>query len=251
MVNIINLSVYYRRRSKSGNKYLKALEDINLVLKDRRIYAMLGPSGCGKTTLIYTIAGLITPARGNVFIDGIKVEGPGNRSTAVILQDFGLFPWKTVEQNIALGLLLRKEEPEKIKSKVDEILNKMSLKPFADYFPGELSGGQRQRVAIGRALALSPSLLLMDEPFSSLDELTRESMQQELLNLWTQNPMTILLVTHSIEEAVFLGQEIIILSSSPGRVIEILKNVGWGKRESDDSYKIAGLIRNKMSRYVV
>ncbi|AYO31038.1 MAG: NitT/TauT family transport system ATP-binding protein [Thermoanaerobacteraceae bacterium] len=245
MVKIENVSVVYSTK----NARVKALENINLTLEDHKIYTMVGPSGSGKTTLIYTIAGLLKPTEGSVSIKGKKVEGP-SRDTAVILQDFGLFPWKTVEQNIALGLIIRKENPDKLRVIVGDILDKLSLKPFAHHYPGQLSGGQKQRVAIGRALALSPSLLLMDEPFSSLDAFNRENMQHELLDLWRQNPMTILLVTHSIEEAVFLGQKIIILSPSPGKIMDIISNEGWGLRQSVRHYKTVNLVRNKMSRYV-
>lgn len=245
MVKIENVSVTY----STINARVKALEDINLILEDGRIYTIVGPSGSGKTTLIYAIAGLLKPSEGSVLIDGEKVVGP-SRNMAVILQDFGLFPWKTVEQNIALGLVIRKENPGKIKAIVEDILDKLSLKPFAHHYPGQLSGGQKQRVAIGRALALSPSLLLMDEPFSSLDAFTRENMQHELLDLWHQNPMTVLLVTHSIEEAVFLGQEIIILSSSPGKIKDIIPNKGWGFREGEWYYKTAGIIRTKLMEYI-
>jgi len=245
MVKVENVSVLYSAK----NARVRALDNIDLTLEDRKIYTMVGPSGSGKTTLIYAIAGLLKPSEGSVFIKGKKVDGPC-MDTAVILQDFGLFPWKTVAQNIALGLTIRKENPLKTKQIVGDILDKLSLKPYARHYPAQLSGGQKQRVAIGRALAISPSLLLMDEPFSSLDAFTRESMQHELLNLWRQNPMTVLLVTHSIEEAVFLGQKIIILSPSPGRITDIISNEGWGFRQSAGHYKTSGLIRNKMSRYI-
>lgn len=245
MIEIVNVSVEYSAK----NARVKALDNINLALEDRKIYTLVGPSGSGKTTLIYAIAGLLKPSEGGVFIKGEMVDGP-SLDTAVIFQDFGLFPWKTVAQNIALGLIIRKENPVKTKQIVDDILDKLFLKPFARHYPGQLSGGQKQRVAIGRALAVSPSLLLMDEPFSSLDAITRENMQCEILNLWRQNPMTILLVTHSIEEAVFLGQKIIVLSPSPGRILDIISNNGCGLRQSVEYYNTVNLIRNIMLEYI-
>ncbi|MDI3480914.1 MAG: NitT/TauT family transport system ATP-binding protein [Tepidanaerobacteraceae bacterium] len=241
MLEIVNLSVEY----SAEKSRVRALDNINLELEDRKIYTLVGPSGCGKTTLIYTIAGLLKPSQGNIYINGERVEGP-SLETAVILQDFGLFPWKTVEQNVALGLVIRREDCIKIKKIVDGILDKLLLKPFARHYPGQLSGGQKQKVAIGRALVVSPSLLLMDEPFSSLDAMTRENMQGEILNLWRQNPMTILLVTHSIEEAVFLGQKVIVFSQSPGRILYVINNSGWGVRESEEYHKTVDLIRNLM-----
>lgn len=241
MVKIENLTVIYL----AGNKTFKALEDINLSLDDSQIYTLVGPSGCGKTTLIYSTAGLLKPAKGAVFIDNKKVTGP-TRDTAVILQNFGLFPWKTVRQNIALGLKLRGEEPQNIDTAVEEILNKLSLKPFESFYPEQLSGGQKQRVAIGRALALNPSLLLMDEPFSSLDALTRETMQKEILDLWYSKRMTMLLVTHSIEEAVYLGYKIIIMSGSPGRIVDIIPNPSQGNRQNEYFYRTVSIIRQKL-----
>jgi len=244
MVKIDGLTVIY----SSGNKIYKALEGVNLCLEDSRIYAVVGPSGCGKTTLIYSIAGLLKPTEGAVYINGNKVMGP-NKDMAVILQDFGLFPWKTVRQNIALSLKLRGEKVQRINEKVDEILNKLSLKPFESFYPEQLSGGQRQRVAIGRALAVNPCLLLMDEPFSSLDALTRETMQKEMLNLWYSRRMTVLLVTHSVEEAVFLGHKIVVMSNSPGKIIDIIDNPSAGVRESESFYKVASMIRQKLYEY--
>jgi len=243
MVKIDQLTVVY----STGNKTYKALDGINLSLEASRIYAVVGPSGCGKTTLVYTIAGLLKPTEGEVYINNKKVTCP-NKDTAVILQDFGLFPWKTVRQNIALGLKLRREKPQKINERVDEILNKLSLKTFEKFYPEQLSGGQRQRVAIARALALDPCLLLMDEPFSSLDALTREAMQKEMLNLWNSKRMTVLLVTHSVDEAVFLGHKIVIMSKSPGKIIDIVDNPSPGGRANENFYNISSMIRQKLHK---
>jgi len=244
MVRIDHLSVSY----ETGKDVFKAIVDINLFLEESTIYTLVGPSGCGKTTLIYAIAGLINPTEGAVYVNQKRVVSP-LRDTAVILQDFGLFPWKTVEQNIALGLKLRRENPANIKSIVDEVLDKLFLKPFKKHYPEQLSGGQRQRVAIGRALALSPSLLLMDEPFSSLDALTREVMQNELLQLCKRKSMTAMLVTHSIEEAVYLGEQIIIMSKSPGRIVDIIHNPAQGNRENESFYKTTAKVRHLLQGY--
>ncbi|MCR4429998.1 MAG: ABC transporter ATP-binding protein [Tepidanaerobacteraceae bacterium] len=245
MVEIENLSVEYSAK----NARVKALDNINLELEDRKIYTLVGPSGSGKTSLIYSIAGLLKPTKGRIFIKGKGIEEP-TMETAVILQEFGLFPWKTVEQNIALGLAIRKVDPIKTKQIVNDILEKLSLKPFSRHYPAQLSGGQKQRVAIGRALAVSPSLLLMDEPFSSLDSLTRENMQREVISLWRQNPIAILMVTHSIEEAAFLGQKIIVLSKSPGRILDVITNGGWGLRQGAAYCNTVNLIRNMLMEHI-
>ena len=177
-----------------------------------RLHALIGPSGCGKSTLLYLIAGLIRPTAGTLLVSG---EQPlqGRRNTAVILQNHGLFPWKNVRDNLALGLKIRKEDSSVLKSKVSRVIREMGLDGRDKAYLKELSGGERQRLAIGRALVLDPDLLLLDEPFSALDAMTRERLQDRLWEL--KHPgLTIVHVTHSIEEAVFLGDRIHIMDAS-------------------------------------
>ncbi|MFQ5692711.1 MAG: ABC transporter ATP-binding protein, partial [Nitrospinota bacterium] len=176
------------------------LENVSLRVPAGGGLAVIGPSGCGKTTLLYNLAGLRRPAAGRVRIGGAEVQGPRGK-TAVILQDYGLFPWKTVTENAALGLRIRGVPSRERGRRVGAILEELGIAEVADRYPHQLSGGQRQRVAIARALALDPDLLIMDEPFSSLDALTREAHQNLLLSLWREKGVTLVLVSHSIEEA--------------------------------------------------
>lgn len=205
-----------------GQKEVAILQDVNLSLPEGKIGVLIGPSGCGKSTLLNIIAGLNTKYQGEVLIDGTS---PGEfADTSLILQDYGLLPWKTVWENVTLGLRIRKQPKKDIEEKGKYILDKLGMYHLIHRYPMQLSGGQRQRIAIARSLVLNPRLLLMDEPFSSLDALTREEMQSLLLELWQETKLTILLVTHNIEEAVFLGQEIMVMTALPGTVKEQVSN---------------------------
>ena len=217
-VNAINLS--FDREGEINT----VLEDISFNVEPQSSCAIIGPSGCGKTSLLFLLAGLLKPDSGTVSISG-------NPRCGTILQNYGLFPWKTVEQNIALGLLLQKESKQNTKKKVTALLDEMGLSGFAAHYPIELSGGMQQRVALARALAIEPQILLMDEPLSSLDALTRERLQNLILDVWDSQKLTKVLVTHSIEEAVFLGQKILVLSHRPARVIHIVDNPDAGNRQ--------------------
>jgi NitT/TauT family transport system ATP-binding protein len=177
-------------------------------------WAVIGPSGCGKTTLLYLVAGLRRPQRGVVTIAGQLVKQP-RPATGLILQDFGLLPWATARDNVLLGLRLRGLPRARQRQLADYWLERLALAPVAGHFPAQLSGGQRQRVAIARTLALDPDVLLMDEPFSSLDALTREGMQDLVVELGIEGTVTTILVTHSIEEAVFLGRRLLVLGKPP------------------------------------
>jgi ABC-type nitrate/sulfonate/bicarbonate transport system ATPase subunit len=209
---------------------LSVLEDLSLRVPAGGSLAVIGPSGCGKTTLLYTLAGLRRPTAGRVCIGGAEVRGPREK-TAVILQHYGLFPWKTVFENAALGLRIRGVPALERRRRVGPILEELGIAELWGRYPRQLSGGQRQRVAIARALALDPDLLIMDEPFSSLDALTREAHQNLLLSLWREKGVTLALVTHSIEEAAFLGQDVAILSERPARVRRVLSNPGMGTED--------------------
>ncbi len=206
------------------------LEDITFSLPSGGSLAVIGPSGCGKTTLLYNLAGLRSPGAGRVIIGGVEVCGPREK-TSVILQHYGLFPWKTVFENAALGLRIRGMPVAERTNRVSEILDELGILALRDRYPSQISGGQRQRVAIARALALDPDVLIMDEPLSSLDALTREAHQNLLLSLWREKSMTLIFVSHSITEAAFLGQKVAILSGGPAQVQEILDNSRVGEED--------------------
>ncbi|MBI4328371.1 MAG: ABC transporter ATP-binding protein [Chloroflexi bacterium] len=195
-------------------------------------WAIIGPSGCGKTTLLYLLAGLRRPERGQVFVASKPLRGP-RRATGLILQDYGLLPWATAAENIDLGLRLRGIDGRERRRRVMEWMTHLGIASLAGRYPAQLSGGQRQRVAIARTLALEPDLLLMDEPFSALDALTREELQGLALELAVGRGLTTVLVTHSIEEAVFLGRRILVLGHPPVSAPDVIENPGAG----DSSYR--------------
>ena len=203
---------------------LPVLEDVSLQVGAGASCAVIGPSGCGKTSLLFLLAGLLAPTAGTVRV--------ADRSrTGVILQHYGLLPWKSVAANIGLGLRLQGADREQIRARVNELLVEMDLAAFADHFPGQLSGGMQQRVALARALATGPQLLLMDEPLSALDALTRERLQHTILDVWQRHRVTMVLVTHSIEEAAFLGQTVVVLTDRPARVAAVVENPGAGRAD--------------------
>ena len=213
MLNITNLSADY------GGK--PALQDINLTLDSGELLVVLGPSGCGKTTLLNLIAGFVPYQRGTIQLEGKKVEGPG-AERGVVFQNEGLLPWRNVQENVAFGLQLAGVAREQRLSTARDMLKKVGLEGAEKRFIWQLSGGQRQRVGIARALAANPQLLLLDEPFGALDAFTREQMQTLLLRLWHETGKQVLLITHDIEEAVFMATELVLLSPGPGRVLERL-----------------------------
>ncbi len=186
-------------------------------------WVVLGPSGCGKTTLVYLLAGLRRPTGGSVQVDGTEVASP-RTTTGLILQDHGLLPWAKAKDNVALGLRIRRVPAREQAAKVDYWLRRLGIHTVAEKYPGQLSGGQRQRVAIARTLALEPSLLLMDEPFSSLDSSTREDLQDLVVGLSEGSGMTTVLVTHDLQEAVFLGKKILIVGHAPISACTVLDN---------------------------
>ncbi|MDI6711628.1 MAG: ATP-binding cassette domain-containing protein [Anaerosomatales bacterium] len=212
-----------------GGAPVVALDGLDLQVAEGEPIAIIGPSGCGKSTLLLALAGLIAPSTGAVRVAGEPVVGPRMR-TALVLQDLGLLPWKTVEQNAGLGLEIRGVDAAQRRAAVARVLERLGLSGFGHAYPAELSGGMRQRVALARALALEADVLLMDEPLSALDALTREDLQDLLLDLWLQRRHTQVLVTHSIEEAVFLGKRIVVMTPRPGRVAAILENPEMGER---------------------
>lgn len=220
-------------------------------------WSVLGPSGCGKTTLLYLLAGLVHPPRGQVVIAGQPLSRP-RPQTGLIIQEYGLLPWATVRENARLGLKIRgfygpdgTHAPREALTAgdVDSWLERLGLEEQADKYPAQLSGGQRQRTAISRTLVLRPDLLLMDEPFSSLDAPTRESLQELTLELRAERDLTLVVVTHNIEEAAFMGEKILLLSNPPNRHPQVLANPGAGSaayRGSKDYLRICTTLRERM-----
>jgi NitT/TauT family transport system ATP-binding protein len=200
---------------------VKALDDINLEIAEKEFVAIVGPSGCGKTTCLRIVAGFESPTSGIVSVNGKPVTAPGP-DRAVVFQQFALFPWKTVRQNIDLGLRNKNIGREERDRLIVSVLDLMNLESYADAFPHQLSGGMQQRVAIARAYVLDPEVLLMDEPFGALDAQTRVLMQEELVRLGRVNPRTVLFITHSVEEAVYLADRVAIMTRRPGRIKEVL-----------------------------
>ena len=198
-----------------------ALEDINLTLDSGELLVVLGPSGCGKTTLLNLIAGFVPYQHGSITLAGNSVDGPG-ADRGVVFQNEGLLPWRNVQDNVAFGLQLAGVDKQLRQRIALDMLQKVGLEGAGKRFIWQLSGGQRQRVGIARALAANPQLLLLDEPFGALDAFTREQMQTLLLKLWHETGKHVLLITHDIEEAVFMATELVLLSPGPGRVLERL-----------------------------
>jgi NitT/TauT family transport system ATP-binding protein len=202
-------------QSDSGD--VVALKGIDLQIPDGQFVCLLGPSGCGKSTLLNAVAGFSLPSTGEIYVHGKKVTGPGP-DRGMVFQEYALFPWMSVADNITFGLTIKKEEPAKKNAKLDELLAMLKLTDFKDRYPKDLSGGMRQRVAIARVLALDSPIMLMDEPFGALDALTRRSLQDELLKVWAAVQKTIIFVTHSIEEAIYLADRVVVMSYRPGTV---------------------------------
>ncbi|OAT80300.1 ABC transporter ATP-binding protein [Desulfotomaculum copahuensis] len=238
-VEISNLSVSYQRNRET----VAALSGVSFRVEAGTTCAVIGPSGCGKSTLLYVLAGLIRPQDGQSLINGRETQ-PGRRETSLILQDYGLLPWKTVWHNTILGLVIRREAAAAIRAAGEQVLRQMGLWEMRHRYPAQLSGGQRQRVAIARSLAMRPDLLLMDEPFSSLDALTRESLQEALLDILQGGGLTVILVTHSIEEAAYLGRRIVVLTPHPGRVTAVLENPRAGDKHYRQTEQFFRLCRN-------
>ncbi|MGI9529219.1 MAG: ABC transporter ATP-binding protein [Acidimicrobiia bacterium] len=207
----------YFNQSKPNEVW--ALDTINLSIETGAFVSLIGPSGCGKSTLLRLMAALTHPTNGEVLINGKSADDArSDRDYGMAFQHSGLFKWRTISQNIELPLELMGWSKQDRKGRSQELLELIKLPDFGDHYPSELSGGMRQRVAIARSLSFRPSLLLMDEPFGALDEMTREHMQDELLDIWGRTGKTIVFVTHSIPEAVYLSQRVIVMSPRPGRI---------------------------------
>lgn len=204
-----------------GEGTVKALEPFDLFVNEGEFICILGPSGCGKSTFLRIVAGLIKPSSGSVFMDGKPILEPA-RERGLVFQEYALFPWKTVLGNVMYGPLIQRVGRKKAEEIAQEQISRVGLKGFEQRFPRELSGGMKQRVGIARVLANRPEVLLMDEPFGALDSITRGIMQQDLLKLWLEERKTVLFVTHSVEEAIYLADRIVVMSPRPGRIVSIV-----------------------------
>ncbi len=199
---------------------LTAIENFNLVVKNEEFVCILGPSGCGKTTILRIIAGLEQKTSGSIRLDEREITGPG-QDRGMVFQEFALFPWRTVQKNVEFGLEIKKVPSEERKRIANEFITLVGLKGFENSYPYQLSGGMKQRVGIARALANDPEVLLMDEPFGALDAQTRNLMQKELLRIRQQTKKTIVFITHSVDEACFLADRVVVMTARPGAVKEI------------------------------
>jgi ABC-type nitrate/sulfonate/bicarbonate transport system ATPase subunit len=200
---------------------LKVLDNVNIRIEKGQFAAIVGPSGCGKSTLLRMIAGLEFPDSGQVLADGKPIIKP-SPERMMIFQEHALYPWSTVEENVGLGLELAKVPKQEYKERIRNVLEKVGLSGFEAYYPSQLSGGMRQRVSIARALVMDPDVLLLDEPYGALDAMTRLTMQNELIKLWQGSGKTMLLITHDIDEAIYLADRIFVMSARPGRVVETI-----------------------------
>jgi NitT/TauT family transport system ATP-binding protein len=210
---VANVSKVYAGK---GKQLLTVLQDINIQIFARELICLVGASGCGKSTLLNIIAGLLPPSTGAVLVDGQSVTGRPGSDRGMVFQGYTLYPWLTVAQNIAFGLQFQQMTKADRRDRVNYFLNVVGLENFANSYPKQLSGGMKQRVAIARALANEPAVLLMDEPFGALDAQTKEQMQEFLLELWAKTHVTVLMITHDVEEAIYLSQRIYLLAS--GRI---------------------------------
>ncbi len=247
-IKIENLSMIYQ--DKNGGKPVTALKDVNLEVKEGEFISLLGPSGCGKTTLLRIIADLLQPSMGNITVRGqsprdIRLQ----KKFGVVFQNPVLYDWRTVRRNVCMPMEILGMKKQDRTAKVSEMLDIVGLSKFGKHYPYELSGGMQQRVGIARALAINPEILLMDEPFSALDEFTREKLHEDLLDIWSKTKKTVVFVTHNISEAVFLSDRVVVLSPHPGRVsavidIDIPRPRNMESKQTQKFYDYITKIRN-------
>lgn len=205
----------------SARKNHVALSDISLAIEEGAFVSILGPSGCGKSTLLYVVGGFVSPTSGSAKIRGRIITGPGP-DRGPVFQEFALFPWKTVLGNVMYGPRQQGVRTAEAEAQSRALINMVGLKGYENFYPKELSGGMKQRVALARTLAYHPEVLLMDEPFGALDAHTRTRLQNDLLDIWERDRKTVLFVTHSVDEAVFLSDKVVMMSKSPGRIREVI-----------------------------
>lgn len=221
MVEIQGVSKVYQKTVKDGSSQVEALSNVTLSIRENEFLSIIGPSGCGKTTLLKMIDGLIPYDGGRITIDGKVVTGPGP-DRAVVFQTFALLPWRTVLANVEFSLEFRPIPPKERGEIARDFLKRVGLADFADHYPHELSGGMQQRAGLARALAVSPKILLMDEPFGAVDAQTRQLLQEDLLDLWQRERKTVVFITHSMDEAVYLSDRVVVMTPRPGKIAEIL-----------------------------
>jgi NitT/TauT family transport system ATP-binding protein len=221
IVEIQGVSKSFHKTIKHSSTELKALTNVSLSIRENEFISIIGPSGCGKTTLLKMIDGLLPCDSGEIKINGRKVTAPGPER-AVVFQTFALLPWRTVLANVEFSLELRRVPKEERAKTAREYIRRVGLGEFENHYPHELSGGMQQRAGLARALAVNPMILLMDEPFGSVDAQTRQLLQEELLELWQREQKTVIFVTHSMDEAVYLSDRVVVMTPRPGKVAEIL-----------------------------
>ena len=244
MIDLQHLSYGY----SVDKKYMQVLHDINMHVEKGEICSVIGPSGCGKSTLLKIIAGLLHDYDGTAMIDGVPVD-PKRQRVGFMPQNYGLLPWKTVRENVELGGRIRHERVRE--NETVSMMQRLGIDAFSERYPKELSGGQQQRVGLARAFLLRPDVLLMDEPFSALDAITREEMQEVFLSLWHEQHVTTVLVTHYVEEALYLGQRIVILADAPGRIAEVLDNPLFGcidQRNKVEFFRMSCYLREQIKK---
>lgn len=238
-IRVAHVDKLYHKRQRRKSSIVHVLHDIDLTIKPGEFVCLLGPSGCGKTTLLKCIDGLVPIEGGEIRVSGHRITGPGP-DRAFVFQNFGLFPWRNVLGNVTLPLESLGQSREQRQQTARKYIDMVGLSKFIDRHPHELSGGMQQRVGIARALALDPQILLMDEPFGALDAQTRELMQVELLRIWQDTGKTVVFVTHSVDEALFLSQRIVVMSSGPGMISKVIEvPFGFPRNEAikkDPSY---------------
>lgn len=218
MIEIDHVSQVFQTSARQDHV---ALSDISLTIEDGAFVSILGPSGCGKSTLLYIVGGFVSPTRGAARMTGKAITGPGP-DRGPVFQEFALFPWKTVLGNVMYGPRQQGVRLAEAEAQARALIEMVGLKGYEDFYPKELSGGMKQRVALARTLAYHPAVLLMDEPFGALDAHTRTRLQNDLLNIWERDRKTVLFVTHSVEEAVFLSDKVVMMTRSPGRIRQII-----------------------------
>jgi NitT/TauT family transport system ATP-binding protein len=221
MVEIQGVSKIYQRTVNDRITEVKALTDVSLSIRENEFLSIIGPSGCGKTTLLKIIDGLLPCDGGKISINGKPITGPGP-DRAVVFQSFALLPWRTVLANVEFSLELRQIPREQRSATARDYLKRVGLAEFENHYPHELSGGMQQRAGLARALAVNPAILLMDEPFGAVDAQTRQLLQEELLELWQRERKTVIFVTHSMDEAVYLSDRVVVMTPRPGKVAEVL-----------------------------
>jgi NitT/TauT family transport system ATP-binding protein len=239
-ISLRDVTKVFRVRSGKGQSItdsLLVLDGVSLDVRTGEFVSLVGPSGSGKSTLLDLLGGLSTPTSGEVLVNGKPVTGAG-LDRAIVFQQYALFPWRTARANVEFGLEAQRVPRRQRAARAREFLNLVGLSGFEDRYPHELSGGMKQRVAIARSLAYDPDILLMDEPFAALDAQTRELLQDELLRIWQATKKTVVFITHGIDEAIYLGQRVVVLSARPGRIKEVI-DIDLGERKPDTDLRSA------------